>query len=271
MKLSEIIKNCDTYTENILLFNKYEKPYIRIIKSSEHNDKYLDKEYLIFTNINSNVNLEFLCYYLRLNMRLLRNNSSEFINQFGLDHLNVEFINNIEISNLPNVEVQNKLAKIISELYDTNIESVDNKIIKLLDKSRLSLQNDELYTESRMKLGELFEITDMKLFFKNVLKGKFKNNYEEYINILRPDLLSGDYLVLRLYFDKVLYDESNYYVNENNIKNFDISNMIIPITSRKYQIVPRVLMALKNEEKIMPLRKKQRRNKLILRALLNNL
>jgi hypothetical protein len=276
MKLSEIITNCNSYTEgvNYLLISKYEKPYIRIIKSSKQDAKYLGKDYYIFmVNNNDDVNLIYLQYYLMLNIELFHNYSFGFI-EYGLsDNLSVEFINNIEINKLPSIEVQNKLSKVISGFYIFKLGLIYYKIEKLLIKCSNVLLPYTKEILQAAKASDLFEIEDIKLFFSIVSKGDFNEiNYKQYINILRPDLINADYLIryLYLYLNGALSNKSKHSMRDNNIRDFNISKILIPLYSIEDQLS--VLEPFGNiHKKILKLKMNKKLDKCTLREILNSI
>jgi len=274
MKLSEIITHCvDHLADQYLLFSKFEKPYISIV---DNLDNLKDNCFPYVVKNSGEVNLEYLYYYLRLHMKLLRVPESDGnVGRYGLDHLSIDFINNIILPALPeqsvwmNIEKQNLLVGFIKRLYELSIENIDSKIDRLRNvKSQHMIQT--LCQRMEMNSSELYKIKDMKLFFKNVKKGKLQNLVTDYIEILNPNILDRDFLVLYLYYTKDLDNPTNYYRVEDESKfgEFHTRYINIPMLSLHEQ---RVTMSfiLTTHIEIGKLRTELRANKLALRKLVD--
>lgn len=265
MKLSDIITHFVDHPDHLkkpvkqyILFSKYRRPYITLVDNL--ND--LNSESFAYVAKNPEViNLEYLYYYIRLHMGLLRGPGFKEGNQYGLDHMNLEFINNVELPSLPSVEIQNVLVPFIRKLY--KIELIDSNIDELFCVGYN-------YLDSAPEEGayELFKIRDRELFFKNIKKGKFIDPINDYIEILKPELLNEKYLVYYLYYKEALEDSSNYYRNYFNFENFhtDYLHICLPSMSRQKLIIETMDII---HNKIRKLMAKRRANKLALRKLID--
>lgn len=289
MKLSDVITcftgiedepdNSTKPTNKYLLFSKYEKPYVTLVKNlytlDEGGSAYVAKHSEIINSeiinseiINSEIiNLEYLYYYIRLHMRLLRGKGFKESDQYEFNHMNSEFINNIELPSLPSVDTQNELTPFIRKLYNIEIGILDDDI-------------DELYCEGYYRLDDmvenykgeyankLFRIRNRELFFKNIKKGKFQNPVKDYIEIFKPELLDEKYLVYYLHYDAVLEDPGNYHRTSSGFGEFHTGCLHIRLPNIGEQ--KSIVSFLDNiQEKIKELRAKRRANKLILRKLMD--
>jgi len=192
MKLSEILEHVDMSNvepndEEYILFSNYSIPPVLVVTDLKAYRPELIIPYKA-KNIEE-VNLEYLGYYFKLHLGLLR----------GPDKLSVEFINNIELPSLPNITMQNKLIPFIYALYGIGILELDDKISQLLCINYKRLNHATEKYDSIIA-SELFKILDKDMFTKNVERGKFQDPIKNYIKILKPELLDENFLVYYLYY-----------------------------------------------------------------------
>jgi len=224
MKLSELIEHFDDIPSNLetpdefLVFNKYDKPFVQYIDRTKYaySVKLYDDSNMTFeVKDRDTVDLEFLYYYLILNSSLLKT-SSGGMQTFELEHLTIDFINNININNLPPIDKQYKLLKIIKRIYDLGIVSVSEEISKLFESNQRYLR-DELRQSSTLRnelrqsstlcnelrqsntntvqLNELINIKDNARFNVEILKANITGKY---IEVIDHDIIMPEYLVYYL-------------------------------------------------------------------------
>ena len=192
---------------------------------------------------NEEVNIEFLYYYLKLNMKIVNNN--------------VPFIK------IEPIKVDPKWIESIRELYHSLIESIDNKIQKLFNKNREYLFN-KMDMLNKQEPSSFYKITNKELFFRNLSKGNF-NNSDEYMQIRRPDLLDGETILYYLYYTDELSNPFNYYHTERGMEDFHGKYIYVYLVGNIVEHMKPI------HEKILKLRVKRKTNKLILRKLINNI
>lgn len=276
MKLSEIITNFVDHPEHpneplegYLLFSRFRKPHIKIVENLDD----LNDEKFAYRVINPmKVNIEYLYYYLKLNMGLFREKYVNKSDKYELDHLTVEFINNIEIPISPawyNIEIQNLTVKFVRILYEVSIESIDSKLDKLLQKG-FNCLNLITNKHTEVNSSDLYKIKNKELFFSNIKKGKFQDPINDYIEIINPDILDEEFLIYYLYYTGALNNPDNYYRDNHNFGEFHTGYLNIPLSTKSEQKM--IVNELVNiHDKIRKLLAKGRANKLALRKLVDEL
>jgi hypothetical protein len=269
MKLSEIITHITDFSNHpegvdYLLISKYETPHITIIRYFTNNND--DK--MIFKS--DKVNMEYLEYYLIMNMKLLKKGGNVTRNENGydLDHLTPEYIGNIEIKTLPPIEVQETLLESIRKIYDMDIDLTDEEINKLFNIN-FDIINNNLINNKYYGGSELFKITNVTLFFKNVLKGICDKNINECIEIIKPDIIMVQYLIYYLHYNKSLLDLTNYKYYEFDINEFhgESINMKLPCLEDQQTIVSNIEG---RHKLIMELKVEKKESKLFLRNMISD-
>lgn len=271
MKLSEIITYCaDSHIEGIqyLIINGYETPHVRV----DSYPTYLEDDDMVFKS--DKVNIDFLSYYLNLNIHLFKKGGNIGRNASGyeLNHLTPEYIGNIEIPDFlssPGRDIQDRLAKPIGKLYYNLIELVHYKIRDLFCKNNNLVLNHSYNIIKYSGLLDLCEITNTTLFFRNMLKGNINPNNNYLVNI-EPRFVTTEYLLYYLYYSNELFCEDNYNNGEFDINEFNGSclELELPILDDQIKIVQSIY---NNHTKLLKLKKKLKESKAMLRELINNL
>lgn len=187
------------------------------------------------------VNLKYVYYYFMLHKNLLREPGSK-----KMDHLNVEFINNIELPswsniNAPNIDMQNMMANILRGWY--KIIRIDyNKKISRVFLRCYNLIFSAVSRYGIIKNSEFCRVTNKEKFFKNIKNCKLRDPIEDYIEILKPELLNKKFLVYYLCYG----DQTNnpiefcisWYASETfNTDNFDIK---VPSIGKQESVVKEI-------------------------------
>lgn len=282
MKLSEVITHIvdfGNHPEGIpyLLISKYDAPHVYIVSyllDNNGNYIYTDDGDMIFKS--DTVNIEFLSYYLKLNMHLLKKAGNTKRSEYGyeLDHLTPEYIGNIEIpeflSPLRGRDIQDKLIPSIGKLYDNLIELPDSKIQDLFDINHKLMLNHEYPIVKNCNGSDLFKVTNVTLFFKNILKGNLNENPQKYLNNLRPEIVMTKYLVYYLHYSNELFCLNNYNHYEFDINEFHgkCIDFKLPLLNNQLRIIQNITS---NHTRIVELKKERKEYKSILRQLINNL
>lgn len=182
------------------------------------------------------VNLKYLYYYLSANKVRDQN------------------ILDIEIPELPSIEVQNKLVPFIAKLYDFNVAKIKHKISKLFTKNRNYILYNNTLGEARKYKECLYRITDKEMFFKSVRKGEF-GKYE-YVDIIRTDIIDEEFLMysLHYYYNGMLKNDKDYF------------NILLPDILEQKQIINTMRVT---HSEILRLRAKRRWYKSEIRTLIN--
>lgn len=196
MKLSDIVEYVEPIKddkviegEEYLLFCNYRK--VEICTTGILHSMNTENNFAYRIKNKNEVNTKYLFYYLKLHMKLLK----------MMGNLSVDVINNIEIPELPNIEIQNKLVPFISTLYEMGITSIDSNIGQLFYENYIQFDCViESCSEDCKNINDLFKITNEELFSKNVTKGKFQDPIEDYIQILAPAEIDEKFLVYFLYY-----------------------------------------------------------------------
>lgn len=279
MKLSEILTYVNYFetgreegNEYGLLFSKWKKPYIRLIELSDQTYDSLFDEYYKFKVTNPNFHVDYLYYYLSLNMKLLRPNEEEPYIGLEMDYLDVEFINNVDIPLRSDIsgryDIQKSTAEFLDDLvgkqgidyYDAKIKELFKKNLEFLEIQVETVGND--YADCG---NDLYKITNILLFIKNVRKGKFKNPIEEYIEILHPEVVIPRYLEYWWYYNEVLDNPDNYEFYVNNYYEFNGNDIFLslPTLEEQQKIVDEMTPV---HNKILELQEKKHKAKLFLRS-----
>jgi len=210
------------------------------------------------------VNIEFLDYYLNLNMHLLEKGGN-----IERNYLTPEFIGNIEIPRLPPREVQDRLVEPISKLYDTLIDSADEKIQKLFDENRKAILEHKYPIVKHWNGTDLFKINDVTRFFRNLVKGNI-DELGRCITNLKLESASTRYLLYYLYYSKQLFILNNYNYYEFDINEFHGHCFEFKLLSADDQI--RIIQEITPRHNAMlELKKERKANESTLRELINNL
>ena len=198
-------------------------------------------------------------------MGLLRGPDYKEHLQYRLDHLSVDFINDIEIPELPSLEIQNVATKFLRRLYEVDIDFIDSRIEGEFEESAIFIQRR---TQNYNECSDLIRVKNKELFYKNIKKGKFQDPIEDYIEILKPDLIDEEYLLYYLYYTGVLDKMSNHYVRKH--QDFNNGNLEIRLVSLLEQQF--IIVSLRDyHTKIKKLIAKRRANKLELRKLMDEM
>lgn len=183
------------------------------------------------------VNLKYLYYYLSANKVRDQN------------------ILDIEIPELPSIEVQNKLVPFIAKLYEFNVAKIKHKMSKLFTKNRNYILYNNTLGEARKYNECLYRITDKEMFFRSLSKGEF-GKYE-YVDIIRTDIIDEEFLMYSLH----------YYYNGMIKNDKDYFNILLSDISEQKQIINTMRVT---HSEILRLNAKRRWYKSEIRTLINN-
>lgn len=244
MKLSDILEYVNANPndkEHLLFYNSY-GPRFMIVENLKCFDNKKSFSYRVKNP--RKVNLEYIYYYLKLHMGLLNES----------DILNVEFIDNIILPSLPSKYAQDLVVPFIRNLYEIGILELDDKIGQL--DTDICAKFDYICEKyDAVPSSELFKIKDKDMLLRNIQKGKFQDPVEDYIEILKPELLDGEYMAYYIH-----------YANQLNI--IDTMLTVLPSLSEQKSIAMHTMCEHNNLEN---LRSERRRNKLIIRRLIDEL
>jgi len=196
------------------------------------------------------VNLEYLYYYFKLHMGLLQGPEYNKDNMPRLDHLNVEFINNIKIPKLSeriSFKIQKKLVPFIRRLYEADIGYFDNKIEELFEDSCANF-DCVMESDDVIDISTLYKIKNQEMFSYNTRTGKFQDPIGDYVEILKPEILDEEFLVYCIHYT-------------------DRNDICLPSLSKQKEIMESVKPIHDNMNK---LKAEQRENKLTLRKLIDD-
>lgn len=215
MKLSEVLTH---FTHNpislwgamYLLIDKLNKPHITIINS--HVDTYHYhgdncEEFLTFKS--DKVNIEYIGYYLILNMKRLiigDNKVVKYKDGYELDHLTVDFIYNIDVT-LPDLETQNKCMTVLRPEYIKLYTLRKLKCDTFNRNKKIFSEFENNATREKCNMANLCKIKNIDLFFSRILKGNL-DDPTEYLEV--SDKVNAEYLVYYVYYGDFLYNIYKY-------------------------------------------------------------
>jgi len=266
MKLSDILEYVGSLPEGnnpgkkYLVFLKCYSMCITIVKNPEYY-----KGCPIYKVKNpEEVNLKYVYYYFMLHKNLLREPGS-----MKMDHLNVDFINNIELTSWPNIDMQNMMANILRGWY--KIIRIDrNKKIDKLFWQCYYLIFDSISNLNMEKSSEFCQVTNEEKFFKNIKNCKLRDPIGEYVEIIKPELLDEKFLVYYLCYNDALNnpkkDSPSWYVPfVLDVNNFEIQ---IPSIDKQESVVKEIDPI---HEELQKLIMEKRNTKLNLRTLVHTI
>lgn len=230
MKLSEILKpvNKDNLHGKYLVFNEFDgfKPFVmEPLYPKDDKRMYFKCE---------NANIDYICYYLKLNMESYVEKlftptfETTFDNELSYKiasvtgQFKIESFDYIEIGNLPPIEFQNNIIIHLKNLYFPMIGTYECKCDELN-----YCTVDEMEDMEIIKVVDLYDvckIDDIQLF----LKYMFEDNLHiaaKYMTILDPNVVFADYLVFYIYYNDELSKRENYTKNGFNVKDIKLPNL----------------------------------------------
>lgn len=115
----------------------------------------------------SNIDNEYLYYYLLNNIQILENG----FRGAGLKHISKKYIEDIEITYIPNIEIQKKIVKIINfskKLIDKRKEQIGalDKLVKSKFIEMFGDPKDNNKGWEVKKLGEIFKVSSSKRIYQ---------------------------------------------------------------------------------------------------------
>lgn len=265
------------YTKKYLVISTYRNPFVYVTDkyppTKNENEFEPERRDFVFIVVTEKVNIDYLCYYLILNRYLFKKNH-DLGEKFYLDNLTVEFILGAldDYEDFPNTDKQNALADHISNLYEMTISSIDREIRNRIYKISKYMEDIDYSEVSHYKGSEIYEVIDNEKFFKNILKGKSEDPIEEYINILKPDKVYGEYLVHYLFYNEKLLDYDNYINRKYNINEFKHDEVCLDLPDKRSTQREEMYDVIFNKHyKLKELYEKRRQAKLALREIMHQL
>jgi len=250
------IKDDSELQSQYLVFDKYGEQYVRMVT-----DDCVCSDTLVYKVSNPElINLEYLYYYLVLNTKLFKNEISD-----------ANFINNVELPDSL-LQYDMKLLENIRKLYEEGIDSCDIEIDQhscaVVNNIDLSAICSKSYV--RTTASELFKITNKELFSKNVKKGNFKDPIEDYIEILKADLVDKEFLLYFLYYTCSVSAPSGHSRYQCYIDDIELDklNLLLPGILDQKDMIPSIKEI---HNKISKLLTKRKEAKLALRQLINGM
>lgn len=268
MKLSEVLKYCPKFVEGeeYILIHKKKFPHASVINNPDEL-KYLKetKDYLLFQT-NEDNNPQFICYYLRFNMKLLRGTRevTKTVDGYRLRHIDAKFIKNIKVDEFPCIEAQNMAVSAIDEKYPNYEKEKCRSITKLYMVNYNHFLNLEYPYDEQYYIHNLCKITNQRLFINKLIEGVFLENLVE---IKRPDLVTFEFLMYSLYYDGYLQD----LIDLKNDINEEESDYTIPNLIPLKDQDEFVKMLRPQHLKILEIKKKHKELKQEIRRFINSL